>query len=215
MHRILFEKTGKAVWMSHLDTMRLMQRAFRRAGVLLHHSQGYTPHAYVSLILPLSVGIGSSCEILEYELDSELTITVQELNAALPEGVRVLSVYDSQRKSRELALLQAELRLIYDNGVPEDSAKILAQLLSRDELVVEKRSKRGPEETDIRPMLKSFSIEETKGEIRLLCTVCAQNPALNPMLIISAIERYLPEYKPDFSRCRRVEIFDAEGNVFR
>ena len=49
MHRIRFEKTGRAVWMSHLDLMRLMQRAFRRAGVVLHHSQGFTPHA-LSLI---------------------------------------------------------------------------------------------------------------------------------------------------------------------
>jgi hypothetical protein len=79
MDRILFEKTGKAVWMSHLDTMRLMQRAFRRAGVLLHHSQGYTPHAYVSMPLPLSVGMESLCEILEYELDEKLTITPAEI----------------------------------------------------------------------------------------------------------------------------------------
>ncbi len=45
MHRIRFEKTGRAIWMSHLDLMRLMQRAFRRAGVVLHHSKGFTPHA--------------------------------------------------------------------------------------------------------------------------------------------------------------------------
>ena len=45
MHRMLFEKKGSAIWMSHLDLMRLMQRAIRRAGVQLHHSQGYTPHA--------------------------------------------------------------------------------------------------------------------------------------------------------------------------
>ncbi len=89
MHRILFEKTGTAIWMSHLDTMRLMQRAFRRAGVLLHHSQGYTPHAYVSMLLPLSVGVESVCEIMEYELDSELCLAPAELNAVLPEGVPV------------------------------------------------------------------------------------------------------------------------------
>ena len=89
MHRMLFEKTGRAVWMSHLDTMRLMQRAFRRAGVLLHHSQGYTPHAYVSVLLPLSVGTESVCEILEYELDEPLEITPAQMNAVLPEGVRV------------------------------------------------------------------------------------------------------------------------------
>ena len=90
MHRIRFEKTGRAVWMSHLDLMRLMQRAFRRAGVVLHHSQGFTPHAYVSMLLPLSVGMESVCELMEYELDGELAVTPEALNAVLPEGVRVL-----------------------------------------------------------------------------------------------------------------------------
>ena len=89
MRRMLFEKTGTAVWMSHLDTMRLMQRAFRRAGVVLHHSQGYTPHAYVSMLLPLSVGMESICEIMEYELDAALDITPQDMNEVLPAGVRV------------------------------------------------------------------------------------------------------------------------------
>lgn len=87
MHRIRFEKTGRAVWMSHLDLMRLMQRAFRRAGVVLHHSQGFTPHAYVSMLLPLSVGMESVCELMEYELDGELAVTPEALNAVLPEGV--------------------------------------------------------------------------------------------------------------------------------
>ena len=81
MHRIRFEKTGRAVWMSHLDLMRLMQRAFRRAGVVLHHSQGFTPHAYVSMLLPLSVGMESVCELMEYELDGELAVTPEALNA--------------------------------------------------------------------------------------------------------------------------------------
>ena len=109
MHRIRFEKTGRAVWMSHLDLMRLMQRAFRRAGVVLHHSQGFTPHAYVSMLLPLSVGMESVCELMEYELDGELAVTPEALNAVLPEGVRVLEVYESTRKARELRRLRALL----------------------------------------------------------------------------------------------------------
>ena len=117
MHRIRFEKTGRAVWMSHLDLMRLMQRAFRRAGVVLHHSQGFTPHAYVSMLLPLSVGMESVCELMEYELDGELAVTPEALNAVLPEGVRVLEVYESTRKARELRRLRALLTLEYDYAV--------------------------------------------------------------------------------------------------
>ena len=100
MPRLLFEKTGSAVWMSHLDLMRLMQRAFRRAGVVLHHSQGFTPHAYVSMLLPLSVGMESVCEIMEYELDAALDITPQDMNEVLPAGVRVREVYESGRKAK-------------------------------------------------------------------------------------------------------------------
>ena len=213
MRRMLFAKTGTAIWMSHLDTMRLMQRAFRRCGVVLHHSQGYTPHAYVSMLLPLSVGVESACEIMEYELDSDLTITPEQMNEVLPAGVRVLSVYESGRKAKELALLRAEVTLCYDNGVP-DAAQI-ARLLSGPSLSVEKRTKRGMEETDIRPMLHAAELVHRERELILRCTVSAQNPSLNPMLLVSAIERYLPDCKPDFIKCRRVEVLDAKGEVFR
>ena len=52
MPRLLFEKTGNAVWISHLDLMRVFQRAFRRGGILIRHSQGYSPKAHVSIALP-------------------------------------------------------------------------------------------------------------------------------------------------------------------
>lgn len=215
MRRMLFEKTGTAVWMSHLDTMRLMQRAFRRAGVLLHHSQGYTPHAYVSMLLPLSVGVESCCEIMEYELDSDLTITPAEMNAVLPQGVRILAVYESTRKAKELLTLEAELTLEYDNGVPEGCAAALKALLEGETLFVEKRTKRGMEQTDIRPLLYGITIDQRENALLLSCRVSAQNPALNPMLLVTAIETHLPQYKPDFAKCRRVEVLDSSGAVFR
>lgn len=213
MHRIRFEKTGRAVWMSHLDLMRLMQRAFRRAGVVLHHSQGFTPHAYVSMLLPLSVGMESVCELMEYELDGELAVSPEALNAVLPEGVRVLEVYESTRKARELRRLRALLTLEYDGAVPEPAA--ITALLEQPELVVEKRTKRGMAETDIRPMLHAYHVEAAPGALLLTCEVSAQEPSLNPMLLAAAIERYLPGAKPDFIRCRRLEMLDEQGEVFR
>lgn len=215
MRRMRFEKTGKSVWMSHLDTIRLMQRAFRRAGVLLHHSQGYTPHAYISMPLPLSVGMESLCEILEYELDTELTVTPEQLNRVLLEGVRVTEIYQSDIKTKHLSFLDAELILTYDKGIPEGCREKLEQLFSGEQLLIEKRTKRGPEETDIRPLLKDFAIEQMSDKVRIFCRVCAQNPSLNPLLLVQAIERYVPECKPDYCRCRRLEIYDENGKVFR
>ena len=215
MPRMLFSKTGRAVWMSHLDLMRLMQRAFRRAGVILHHSQGFTPHAYVSILLPLSVGMESHCEIMEYELDEPLAITPEDMNAVLPEGVRVLRVYEGGRKLRELTHLSALLRLEYDTGVPQGAAQAVTELLGGTSLIVEKRTKRGMEPTDLRPLLKAVALTQSGDALELLCTVCAQNPSLNPMLLATAVERYLPQYRPDGVSCRRLEVLDAEGKVFR
>ena len=215
MHRVLFEKTGTAVWMSHLDLMRLMQRAFRRAGVLLHHSQGYTPHPYVSMLLPLSVGMESVCEIMEYELDTDETIAPDALNQVLPAGVRVREVYESSRKARELALVRVQITLEYDDGVPAGAEREIAALLFQPQLMVEKRTKRGMEETDIRGLLESCEITSRPDSLLLDCVVGAQNPPLNPILLVTAIERYLPALRPSFAKCRRIEMLDAAGEVFR
>lgn len=215
MRRMLFEKTDTAVWMSHLDTMRLMQRAFRRAGVLLHHSQGYTPHAYVSLILPLGVGTESVCEIMEYELDGDLAVTAEQMNAVLPQGVRVLSVYESDRKAKCLTYLQVRVTMQYDGGRPQGLEDDLRELFSRESITVEKRTKRGPEEADIRPLIRHIDLIPTDDGVVMDCVIAAQNPSLNPALLVAAIERYLPYRKPDFVRYRRVEVFDEHGEVFR
>ena len=215
MHRVLFEKTGTAVWMSHLDLMRLMQRAFRRAGVLLHHSQGYTPHPYVSMLLPLSVGMESVCEIMEYELDTDETIAPDALTQVLPVGVRVREVYESSRKARELALVRVQITLEYDDGVPAGAEREIAALLFQPQLMVEKRTKRGMEETDIRGLLQSCEITFRPDGLLLDCVVSAQNPPLNPILLVTAIERYLPALRPSFAKCRRIEMLDAAGEVFR
>ena len=43
--RMRFSKTGRAIWLSHLDLMRTMQRAFLRAEYPLKYSEGFNPHA--------------------------------------------------------------------------------------------------------------------------------------------------------------------------
>ena len=52
--RLRFSKTGRAVYISHLDLMQTMQRAFSRAGFALKYTEGYNPHPLISIALPLS-----------------------------------------------------------------------------------------------------------------------------------------------------------------
>lgn len=217
--RLLFEKTGDAVYLSHLDLMRVFQRAFRRADILIWHSQGYSPRAYVSIALPLSVGTESSCEILDFSVEDgavDPSRLPELLNRTLPKGVRVLSAYESARKVKYLTRLRARVTLEYDAGVPAGAAGAIAGLFSRESVVVQKAGKRGVAETDIRPMLFSLETREAgPQELALEALVSAQNPSLNPQLLVSAIETYLPAYRPDFARIRRLEVYEDDGTVFR
>ena len=52
-------------------------------------------------------------------------------------------------------------------------------------------------------------------ELKLDTLICAQNPSLNPQLLVKAIERHLPDWTPDFSKAHRVEVFDENRQVFR
>lgn len=215
MPRLVFEKKSDSVWISHLDTMRVFQRAFRRAGVMLKHSQGFTPRAIVSIALPLSVGVESECELLDYELE-EGTVTAEQLNIVLPAGIRVLEIVNSTRKIKELMYLRAKLILSYDRSVSEEVLEDLRKLYSQEHLILKKHSRKGETETDILPMLHEIGIQKVAdNRIEINVLVNAQNPALNPQLLINAIELYAPEMMPSSVQIRRIEIFDAQKNVFR
>ena len=218
MPRLLFEKKGNAVWISHLDLMRLFQRSFKRSGLLLKHSQGYNPRPYVAVALPLSVGVESGCELLDFDLDGETVGNdriLSALNESLTEGIRVLDVYDEGRKIKHLAFLDCIVSLIYDKGVPSGAREEIEQLFRQDQLVVSKKGKNGPMEQDIIPMIRRLEVQEQAREIRLCARVCCQNPSLNPMQLSAAVARYLPQYTPDHEKSCRIEIYDTEENVFR
>ena len=220
MPRILFEKKGNAVWISHLDLMRLFQRAFKRSGLPLTHTQGFNPRPSVSIALPLSVGVESSCELLDFELDGEKVanrIVRGKLNDYLVPGIRVIKVYDTMQKIKHLAYLDTIVTMEYDSGVPESGLERIRSLFAQEEVLVEKKTKSGDIlDQNIIPMIKSMDVQQPdEHTITLNARVCCQNPTLNPMQLHGAIVRYLPELTPDFAKSERIEIFDAEGNIFR
>ena len=219
MLRALFEKTGNAAYISHLDLMRLFQRAFKRAGLSLTHTKGYNPRPSVSIALPLSLGVESCCELLDFELEGE-TASFDEikdrLNASLTDGVRILDVYDTGAKLKHLAFLSCLVTMEYDAGIPAGAVDRIQQLFTSEELVVEKKGKNGITEQNIVPMIQEILVaEKNEKELCLKAVICCQNPTLNPAQLTAAIEKYLPELKPDFVRICRQEIYNTDRELFR
>ncbi len=232
MSRLLFEKTGVSIWSSHLDLMRALMRSFRRAGIELKHSQGFTPHPELSILMPLSVGVESQCEIAEFTPAEGCKVPVEEiaarLNPVLPAGIRALESYDGGRKAGRLAWLRARLTLCFDSagaadgrsepesdGMQQDRLEAIRALFARPSLTVEKHGKKGPTELDIVPMIRELTVSAAGNAVLIEAVVAAQNPTLNPLLLVTAIETCLPECRPDQVRCRRIEIYDQDMNPFR
>lgn len=215
--RLRFEKTGKAIWISHLDLMRVMQRAFLRAGCRMKYSEGFNPHPILSVCLPLSVGAASRCELMDFRLDEapDLAALPARLTAAMPEGIRVLEVYPAERKITELKWLRAEGRLEYDAGGAEEKAGALEEFFSRRPLTAPRRTKRGPEAFDLGPHLNGLLLEPGEGAVRLEAVISAQDPVVNPELLIAALREGAPALVPDFAAFTRLETYDAEMRVFR
>ncbi len=219
MPRALFEKTGNAAYISHLDLMRLFQRSFKRAGLPLTHTKGFNPRPSVSIALPLSLGVESVCELLDFDLEGE-GFSCQEicdrLNQTLTEGVRVLLVYDDFSKLKNLAYLACDLTLEYDAGIPENATDRILALLAEPEVIVEKKGKNGLTEQNIAPMILEMNAEAVSAnELCLKVLICCQNPSLNPAQITVAIAKYLPDLTPDFVRICRREIYQSNKEIFR
>lgn len=219
MPRALFQKTGEAIYISHLDLMRLFQRAFKRAGLSLTHTKGFNPRPSVSIALPLSLGVESYCELLDFDLEGE-PVSYEgiktRLNQCLVSGVQILDVYDNGSKIKKLSLLDCIVNMEYDAGIPENAVSKIQELFSQSDISVEKKSKNGITEQNIKPMIRRISVTEGNGnELVMRALVCCQNPTLNPAQLCAAVSKYLPELTPDFVRYRRLEVYDTNENVFR
>jgi radical SAM-linked protein len=218
--RLLFRKEGRAVYISHLDLMRTFQRAFLRAGIGIRHTGGFNPHAFVSIAVPLSLGYGSVCELLDFGLESGATMeeVPEKLNRVLPEGITIVKCYEATRPVKEIGKLLWKLELEYDNGVPDRAEDKLSELFSRPELVMQKKSKKaksGFTTVDLIPLMGEYRMEREKDNtLTLYIQLAGQNPGLNPSLLSEAISVHYPELTCDFLRATRQAVFDLWGEPF-
>lgn len=218
--RLLFSKTGRAKYISHLDLMRTFQRAFARAKIQIKHTEGFNPHPFVSIALPLSVGYSSQCEILEFGLMGEIPAeeVPARLTAAMPEGIVIHQCYPAERKLKELASVNYIMNFEYPEGRPQECEDAMRELLGRESLVVKKKSnksKKGFTEVDLIPLIRSWNLECQSDTMTLDAVLSAQNPGLNPELIRAAFCDAYPDLAPDFVTFHRRDVLDSEGNSFR
>ncbi len=215
--RMRFRKIGRAVYISHLDLMQTMQRAFFRAEIPLRYSEGYTPHPLISIALPLSVGTASECELMDFRLREETDISSMpgRLTSALPEGIEVLDVYEPTQKAAAIKWLRVHGVFEYDERTAAGLICGLESFFSADSIVIRRRTKRGEGEANIRPSIRDISFSVSGSDIALDAVISAQEPTLKPELLTDSLRQLAPELCPDFARFTRIETYDSSMKVFR
>lgn len=159
-YRLTYGKTGRARYISHLDLMRTMQRAFKRARIPIWYTQGFNPHAYLNFPLALSLGTDSKIEILDIALIEELAPEeiVTRLNACMPEGLHIYKAAKPVKKHTMIAFAEYEIR--FNSNLPAVEAKErFEKFVGREKIEIEKKSKKkGINLVDIKPHINTVSV---------------------------------------------------------
>lgn len=181
-------------FVSHLDILRLLQRAFRRAGVPLSYSQGFNPHPLLSFATALSTGYTSGAEWIDVKLDKDMDTDdfLSSVNAALPVGFEFKEAYAVEDRLPSLtALLEsATYSVTFSADTNADELKKDIAALLSGEIIVEKRTKGGLKNVDIRPQVIEANVTEKAGRAVLTVRgVLNTSGSLNIELLMGALAR--------------------------
>lgn len=217
--RLLFSKTDRCKYISHLDINRCMSRALTRAKIPLWYTEGFNPHPYMSFSLPLPLGVESMCESLEIRIISEITNEEikNRLNAVLPDGIRILDVYEDFRDCSQIAFSDYVFKYAFQNN--EEAVMKINTVLQRDSITALKRGKQGHKkvlkEVNIKPLIDQYGISERGENVVLNARLAAgQKQNLSPELFSQTILN-LAGLEFEWKNIARLSLLDANYNNFR
>jgi radical SAM-linked protein len=188
--RLRYAKRGRLRFASHRDVARAFERALRAAGVPMAYSQGFSPHPRVSWIGAAPTGTASEAEYVEIQLVRELDpkLVGRELNAALPEGLDVLEAVPGQGGSLAERIDASRWRIELPGVDPGALRAAVTELMTRDQVLVERLGKDGRRTVDARAALISLVAEESTPSCGILTAVVRQvTPAVRPDDVLSAL----------------------------
>lgn len=220
--RVKFRRGEEVKFISHLDLMKVFERAIRRARLPIAYSQGFNPHPGMVFGLPLSVGVTSEAEYGDFEItDDSLSMDefMNRLNSQLPAGLEVLAARARQTKQNIMATIAAsEYTVVVGVGAEYTEKRLkdcMSRYLSQKEIIVKKKTKSGVKDTDIRNMIfdLDFALQScgSLNIIRLSMLVSAGSKAnLKPELLVESLFGTL-ETDFEIERIHRSKLYVRSG----
>jgi radical SAM-linked protein len=192
-----FSKTGKAIYLSHLNIVNVFSKTLRRAGVALRYTQGFNPKPKMEFAHPLSLGIESNVEIFSVTLNSIIKpeILLGKMNDKIPSGIEITKCINfqseiSNRKKKSLMSLYGGSEYLISN-FSQDRSDLFEKLQTY---------------TDVSK--NDFPNIKIKKESELTLRVTIQNTGRKDSNIFFHIDKLIERYKfyENFS-LERVSLF--------
>ena len=221
--RVKFTKSGSMKYIGHLDVMRYFQKAIRRAGLDAAFSAGFSPHMLMTFAAPLGVGITSSGEYFDVDLNTvpDCDEFIRLMNEQMTPGFSVVSAcrVPDQKKDNCMSLVAAADYIVCpasrraEEVLPGDLSGEISDFMAQDHIVIMKKTKRNLQETDIRSWILDF--RQCPGNEGFFMKISAGSiHNLKPEQLMAAFcERFGTEVGRDDLRIRRCEIYALQEHT--
>jgi radical SAM-linked protein len=119
--RVKFGKLGDMALVSHLDLVRLFDRALRRASLPISFTRGFHPSPRISPASALTLGATSSGEIVDFELTAVMDVAVfgEKLAANLPGNIPIYQVEEVDIKTPSATQLLTKAEYLITVGLEQ------------------------------------------------------------------------------------------------
>ncbi len=166
--RLQYEKGEPLRYASHLDMLRLWERALRRADLPVAHSRGYNPRPRIGMACPLPTGVTGRAELLDVLLTRRLDTgeVVKRLNRVLPKGVRVIRGWEAALRGPALMALKgaAEYQALIRWDASAEALEAKLRDWAAQHAVVRERRRKGRMRTyDLRPLVERLWVVGRRG----------------------------------------------------
>jgi len=219
--RLKFEKGRSVMFISHLDVIRVFERAFRRANLPISYTKGFNPRPKMTFTPALPVGTTSCSEYMDCEFDEEILPrdVMIRLNNVLPIGIKILEAEVADNKLPLSSLNAASYVVSIEDG-SNNEAKLrnaIKEVENSKEIFIEKQSKSGAKQVNIIPLIYSIEVLESNSEgIKILMKLSiGQEGSISPSVIISVLERIAGfEFEINYIFRREIYYFDGNKKIF-
>ncbi len=221
--RLKFTKGNEVKYISHLDLMRVFQRAIRRTGIPVSYSIGFNPHQEISFVAPLSLGVTSAAEYVDFRLADKMDVEeiINRLNSSMPEGIRILGgikLRDNPKSAMSVVShARYKIRMIIENVTAEELNKSIEDFAAQESIkVMKEQPKKGfaLKEVDIKPMIVGMKLSESRETMHIIdCLLLSGSKGnLKPELLMMAFKEFTG-YNIVGIRINREEVYAEKNSI--